>query len=115
MGAFVGPLVDPLEVKFRRPRALCLSEIWGLYRGQIINANFFCTKFFGNPSGHGCPRQKSWTSAPKSAFSCGPGGMSAENPDQKFMFMLFFSSLTLAGLEIRVPQRCRFQRLKDVR
>ena len=29
---------------------------------------FFCTKFFENPSGHGRPRRKSWTSAPKSAF-----------------------------------------------
>ena len=44
------------------------------HRGQTINANFFCTKFFKNPSGHGRPRQKSWTSAPKSAFFCGPGG-----------------------------------------
>ena len=35
---------------------------------------FFCTKFFDNPSGHGRPHRKSWTSAPKSAFSCGPGG-----------------------------------------
>ena len=43
-------------------------------RGQKINANFVCTKFFDNPSGHGHPRRKSWTSAPKSAFSCGPGG-----------------------------------------
>ena len=33
---------------------------------------FFCTKLFENPSGHGRPRRKSWTSAPKSAFSCGP-------------------------------------------
>ena len=31
--------------------------------------------FFENPSGHGRPRRKSWTSAPKSAFSCGPGVM----------------------------------------
>ena len=43
-------------------------------RGRKINANFFRTKFFGNPSGHGRPRQKSWTSAPKSTFSCSPGG-----------------------------------------
>ena len=35
---------------------------------------FFCTMFFDNPLGHGRPRRKSWTSAPKSAFSCGPGG-----------------------------------------
>ena len=42
------------------------------YRAQKSNANFFCTKFFENPSGHGRPRQKSWTSAPKTGFSCGP-------------------------------------------
>ena len=76
------------------------------YRGQKINANFFCTKFFENPSGHGRPRQKSWTSAPKNAFFCGPGdaeklfdpGSSGrkgqERPREirtkKFMFMLFF-------------------------
>ena len=42
-------------------------------RGKKINANFFCTKFLKNPSGHGRPRRKSWTSAPKSAFFCGPG------------------------------------------
>ena len=75
-------------------------------RGQKINANFFCTKFFDNPSGHGRPRRKSWTSAPKSAFSCGPGGgeklfdpgasgrKGQECPQEirtkKFMFMLFF-------------------------
>ena len=40
-------------------------------RNQNISANFFCE----NPSGHGCPspKTKSWTSAPKSAFSCGRG------------------------------------------
>ena len=76
------------------------------YRGQKINANFFCTKFFNNPSGHGHPRRKSRTSAPKSAFSCGSGGgeklfdpwafghKGQECPREirarKFMFMLFF-------------------------
>ena len=35
-----------------------------LARGKKINANFFCTKFLNNPSGHGRPRRKSWTSAP---------------------------------------------------
>ena len=76
------------------------------YRGQKINANFFRTKFFDNPSGHGRPHRKSWTSAPKSAFSCGPGGgeklfdpgssgrkgqqCSQEIRTKKFMFMLFF-------------------------
>ena len=74
--------------------------------GQKINANIFCTKFFNNPSGHGRPCRKSWTSAPKSAFSCGPGGgeklfdpwafgrKGQECPREirakKFMFMLFF-------------------------
>ena len=42
-------------------------------RGPKINADFFCTKFFGNSSGHGRPCRKSWTSAPKIGFSCGPG------------------------------------------
>ena len=41
-------------------------------RGQKINANFFCTKFFESPSGHGRPRRKSWTSAPKVRFSAAP-------------------------------------------
>ena len=69
----------------------------------------FCTKFFDNPSGHGRPRRKSWTSAPKSAFSCGPGGgeklfdpwasgrkgqeCPLEIRTKKFMFMLFFSAI----------------------
>ena len=44
------------------------------YRDQKINENFFWTKFFESPRDHGRPHQKSWTSAPKSAFSCGPGG-----------------------------------------
>ena len=35
---------------------------------------FFGTKLFDDLSGHGCPRRKSWTSAPKNAFSCGHGG-----------------------------------------
>ena len=50
------------------------GHIKGIYRGQKINANFLCSKFFDNPSGHGRPRRKLWTSTPKSAFSCGPGG-----------------------------------------
>ena len=32
----------------------------------------FCANFFENPSGHGRPRPKSLTSAPKSGISCGP-------------------------------------------
>ena len=76
------------------------------FRGQKINTNFFGTKFFKNPSGHGRLRQKSWTSAPKSASFCGPGdgeklfdpGSSGHKGQEcpreirtkKFMFMLFF-------------------------
>ena len=45
-----------------------------LLGAKKVNANLFWTKFLSNPSGHGCPRRKSWTSAPKSAFSCAPGG-----------------------------------------
>ena len=87
-----------------------------LNRGQKINANFFCTNFFNNPSGHGRPRRKSWTSAPKSAFSCGPGGGEKlfdpwasgrkgqeclrEIRTKKFMFMLCF----LPRLNRRNPQ-----------
>ena len=82
-------------------------------RGQKINANLFCTKFFDNPSGHGRPRRQSWTSAPKSAFSCGPvvgrnfltpghtgvsSGMSAGNPDQK-VYIYAFSSLMYQSQE----------------
>ena len=78
--------------------------------GQKINANFFCTKFFENPSGNGRPRRKSWTSAPKSKFSCGPGGgeklfdpwasgrkgqeCPREIRTKKFMFMLFLIGVT---------------------
>ena len=77
-----------------------------IIRGQKINANFFCTKFFENPSGHERPRRKSWTSAPKSVFSCGSGdgeklfdpwasGRKGQEYPQKiwtkkFMFMLYF-------------------------
>ena len=45
-----------------------------LDRGQNNSTNFFCTMLFERPSGHGHPRQKSWTSAPTSSFSCEPGG-----------------------------------------
>ena len=45
-----------------------------MFRGPKNQRKLFCTKFFNNPSGHGRPRRKSWTSAPKSAFSCVPGG-----------------------------------------
>ena len=51
-----------------------MKDIAHFVRAQNINANFLCTKFFDNPSGHGRPRRKSWTSAPKSASACGPGG-----------------------------------------
>ena len=83
-------------------------------RGQKINANFFGTKFFDNPSGHGRPRgKKSWTSAPKSGFFCGPGGgeklfdpgasgrkgqeCPREIRTKKFMFMLFPEDPKLAN------------------
>ena len=85
-----------------------------LSRGQKINATCFCTKFCDNPSGHGRLRRKSWTSAPKSAFSCSPGdGEKLFDPwasgrkgqecpreiwSKKFMFMLLFSSLN-QGME----------------
>ena len=62
--------------------------------------------FFNNPSGHGRPRWKPWSSAPRSAFSCGPGGgeklfdpwasgrkgqeCPREIPTKKFTFLLFF-------------------------
>ena len=75
-------------------------------KGQKRNANFFCTKLLKNPSGHGRPRRKSGTSAPKSAFFCGPidgeklfdSGASKRNGQEcpreirteKFMFMLFW-------------------------
>ena len=64
------------------------------------------------------PRRKSWTSAPKSAFSRGPGGgeklfdpwacgrkgreCPREIRTKKFMFMLFFSSLIS---DCEVPRR----------
>ena len=81
------------------------SQIYPISRGQKINANFLCTKFLENPSGHGRPRRKSWTSAPRSAFFWGPGdGEKLFDPrasgrkgqecpreirNKKFMFMLF--------------------------
>ena len=61
---------------------------------------------FENPSGHGRPLRKSWTSAPKGAFFCGPadgeklfdprasGRKGQECPQEirteKLMSMLFF-------------------------
>ena len=76
------------------------------HRSQKINANSFCTKVFNNPSAHGRLRRKSWTSALKSAFSCGTssgeklfdpwasGRKGQECPREirtkKFMFMLLF-------------------------
>ena len=99
-GAFVSSVVPKKDPGFCR-----LILLKNQIRGQKINANFFCTKFFENPSGHGRPRQKSWTSAPKSAFFCGPGdgeklfdpGSSRRKGQEcpreirtkKFMFMLF--------------------------
>ena len=84
---------------------LCSTQASSSFRGQKINANFFCTKYLDNPSGHGRPHRKSWMSAPKSAFVCGPGdgeklfdpGASGrkgqecprEIRTEHFMFMLF--------------------------
>ena len=83
-------------------------------RGQRINANFFCTKFFENPSSHARPRLKSWNSAPKNLFFCGPGNgeklfdprasgrkgqeCAREVRTEKFMFMFFFFTETLFSL-----------------
>ena len=84
-------------------------------RRQKINANFLCTNFFNNPSGHGHPPRKSWTSAPKTVFSCGPGGgeklfdpgasrrKGQERPREirtkKFMFILFFLPWEMAQVQ----------------
>ena len=78
-----------------------------MYGGKKINANFFYIKFCENPSGHGRPRREPWTSARKSAFSCGPSdgeklfdpwasgigsGMSAGNSDQKvYVYVVFLT------------------------
>ena len=40
-------------------------------RGKKSTQTLFCTKLFENPSRHGRPRRKSWTSTPESAFFCG--------------------------------------------
>ena len=77
--------------------------IFPIFRVPKINV---CTNFFHNPSGHGRLRRKSWMSAPKSAFSCGPSGgeklfvpwasgrkgqeCPREIRTKKFMFVLFF-------------------------
>ena len=53
--------------KIHFPYCKVTPHIWG----QKINTNFFCAKFLEYPSGHGSPRRKSWTSAPKGVFSCG--------------------------------------------
>ena len=73
------------------------------FRGHKINANFFCTKFFKNPLGHGRPRQKMrFSAAPvmgRNLLTPGSSGRKGrecprEIRTEKFMFMLFFSSLT---------------------
>ena len=77
-----------------------------LFTGQRISTNFFLHKVFRGPFGSWTPRGKSWTSAPKSLFSCGPGdgdkllnaqAFGCEGLDvrgriqpKKFKFMLFF-------------------------
>ena len=97
---------SPAESEFQLGHYTKLFPNAGRVGAKKINANFFRTKLFKNPSGHGRPRQKSWTSAPKSAFFCGPGdgeklfdpGSSGRKGQEcpreirtkKFMFMLFF-------------------------
>ena len=61
------PKVLVLKVRGRHPCGISRDQ-------KKTTQTFFCTKFFDTPSGHGCPHRKSWTSAPKSAFSCGHGG-----------------------------------------
>ena len=63
-----------------------------------ISATFFRTKFFDNPSGHGRPRRKSWTSAPKRCVFLRPcGGEKAQECPQEIwtnkicLFNLCFS------------------------
>ena len=77
--------------------ALLGSEIGSRYRGvSQLQSHQSRYSVQLSPSGHGRPRRKSWMSAPKSVFSCGPGGgeklfdpwssesgMTARNPDQK--------------------------------
>ena len=79
-----------------------------------INANFFCTKFFKNASGHGRPRQNRGRPHQKVRFSAAPvmgrnfltqgssghkGQVSAGNPDQKVYVYAAFSSLNIIGSE----------------
>ena len=81
------------------------EDLGALVGTRTSTQNFFWTEFFKNPSGHGCPLQEAWTSAPESAFSCGPGGGEKlfdpwasgrkgqeglqEIRTKKFMFVLF--------------------------
>ena len=72
---FAGTLVNVREVLVNMTLWVRQSSPnFANVRDQKINANFFWTKFFENPAGHGRPPRKSWTSALKSAFSCGPSG-----------------------------------------
>ena len=50
------------------PRSVLLHD-WG---PKFQRKPFFGAKLLENPSGHGRPRRKSWTSAPKGVCSCGP-------------------------------------------
>ena len=87
----------PLTLKDRRSRNpdreqdYKISPLIAKYienRGQKINADFFCTKFFENPSGHGRPHRKFVDVRTTKWVSCGPAGSS----DRKFKFMSFFFS-----------------------
>ena len=48
------------------------AEYWGSKKKST--QTLICTKFFNKPSSHGHSRRKSWTSEPKSVFSCGSCG-----------------------------------------
>ena len=107
-----GPFRTPFSTPKIPPKSLC-GSLFCVPSQEMIGAKkstqtFFCTKLFGNPSGHGRPRRRSWTSAPKNAFFCGPDdGEKLFDPKaserkgqecpreirtEKFMFMLFFLS-----------------------
>ena len=87
-----------------------LGSFFPMNRGQKINANFVCTKFVENPSGHGCPRPKSWTSATESAFSAAP--VMGRNVRRKFgpkSLCLCFFFMNKCILQLLPPELCTNQ------
>ena len=71
---------SPNEIKIR---TLCNCEVCCqpsptphhvMPKIEAKTSTHFLYKFFDDPSGHGRPHQRSWTSAPENAFSCGTGG-----------------------------------------